>query len=61
MDCLSKMYKVEISFGYAEPEKIIIETFDFDKIKIIQEFLLFQEKYGWAVNYDKVIDDSLSE
>jgi hypothetical protein len=55
------MYKVEISFGYTEPEKIIIETFDFDKIKIIHEFLLFQEKYGWAVNYDKVIDDSLSE
>jgi len=55
------MYKVEISFGYAEPEKIIIETFDFDKIKIIQEFLLFQEKYGWAVNYEAVTDESLSE
>jgi hypothetical protein len=53
------MFKVEISFGYAEPEKITIETFDFDKVKILQEFIMFQEKHGWAVNYEAVtIDDS---
>jgi hypothetical protein len=53
------MFKVEISFGYAEPEKITIETFDFDKVKIFQEFIMFQEKHGWAVNYEAVtIEDS---
>ena len=53
------MFKVEISFGYAEPEKITIETFDFDKVKILQEFIMFQEKHGWAVNYEAVSIDDL--
>jgi hypothetical protein len=28
-----------------------VETHDFDKIQIIQEFILFQEEHGWAVDY----------
>jgi len=35
--------KFEMEFGWIQPEKITVETHDFDKIQIIQEFILFQE------------------
>jgi hypothetical protein len=51
------MYKVEIEIGdwsWDETQKVTIESGDFDKIKIIQEFIEFQKDYGWAVDYDVV-------
>ena len=48
------MYKIEISIGDYEwsSDSLTIETNDFDKIAIIQEFIEFQKMYGWAVDYD---------
>ena len=42
--------KFEMDFGYIDKEKITVETWDFDKIKIIQEFIAFQEENGWSVD-----------
>jgi len=44
--------KFEMSIGYIENEKITVETWDFDKIEIIKEFIEFQEEHGWAVDYE---------
>jgi len=49
--------KFEITFGWLDSEKITVETNDFEKIQIIQEFIEFQEEHGWAVDYEAV--DSL--
>jgi hypothetical protein len=49
--------KFEITFGWLDAEKIIVETHDFEKIQIIQEFIEFQEEHGWAVDYEAI--DSL--
>ena len=48
------MYKIEISIGDYDwsNDSLTIETSDFDKIAIIQEFIEFQKMYGWAVDYD---------
>jgi hypothetical protein len=46
--------KFEMEFGWLVDEKITIETHDFDKIQIIQEFIEFQEEHGWAVEYEAV-------
>jgi len=48
------MYKIEISIGDYEwsSDSLTIETSDFDKIAIIQEFITFQKAFGWAVDYD---------
>jgi hypothetical protein len=48
------MYKIEINIGeYSwSTDLLTIETDDFDKIAIIQEFIEFQKMYGWAVDYD---------
>ena len=49
------MYKVEITIGeydFLETEMVTIETSDFEKAQIIQEFIEFQKAYGWAVDYD---------
>jgi hypothetical protein len=51
------MYKLVIDISWVEDEKITIETFDFDKIEIIQEFIAFQQEHGWAVDYE-AIDNS---
>ena len=48
------MYKLVIDISWVEDEKITIETFDFDKIEIIQEFIAFQQEHGWAVDYEAV-------
>ena len=49
--------KFEMEFGYFGNNKISIETQDFDMIQIFQEFVQFQENYGWAVDYVAVFDD----
>jgi len=46
--------KFEMEFGWDIDEKITVETNDFDKIKVIQEFIEFQESFGWAVEYEAV-------
>ena len=61
------MYKVEINIGdwnWVEGEKVIVETFDFEKAQIIQEFIEFQKEFGWAVDYqlsDEFIDAQCDE
>jgi hypothetical protein len=55
------MYKVEIKIGdwdFLDDEVVTIETSDFEKVQIIQEFIEFQQNYGWAVDYD-VTDEFL--
>ena len=42
-----------MEFGYFN-DKLVIETHDFDMIKIFQEFVMFQEAHGWAVNYEAI-------
>ena len=57
----SKM-KFEMELGFIENEKITIETWDFEKIQIIKDFITFQEEYGWAVDYEAVgLDDEDTE
>jgi hypothetical protein len=49
------MYKFEIEVGeydWSSNEKVTIETSDFEKIAIIQEFIEFQKEHGWCVDYD---------
>jgi hypothetical protein len=52
------MYKIEIhigdGWGFDDEEKLVIETTDFEKAKIIQEFIEFQKDYGWAVEYQAI-------
>jgi hypothetical protein len=61
------MYKVEIKIGdwdFMEDEVVTIETSDFEKAQIIQEFIEFQKAYGWAVDYDvtdEFIDNQFDE
>jgi len=53
--------KFEMEFGWSGNEKVTVETYDFDKIQIIQEFIEFQEENGWAVNYEAVESDDFEE
>jgi hypothetical protein len=55
--------KFEMEFGWTGSEKIIVETFDFDKIKVIQEFIQFQEENGWEVEYEAIdeLDDDFED
>jgi len=46
--------KFEMELGFNESEKITIETWDFDKIEIIKDFIAFQEEHGWAVEYEAI-------
>jgi len=53
------MYKVIIDLGdwsWDEDQTVTIETSDFDKVQIIQEFIEFQKDHGWAADYDLVED-----
>ena len=53
------MYKLIIDIGdwsWDEEQKLTIETSDFDKALIIQEFIEFQKEHGWAADYDLVED-----
>ena len=51
--------KFEMEFGWTGSEKIVVETFDFEKIQVIQEFIQFQEENGWAFEYEAI--DELDE
>jgi len=49
------MYKLVIDIGdwaWNEDEKVTIETVDFEKAQIIQEFIEFQQEHGWAADYE---------
>ena len=46
--------KFEMEIGWIGNEKITVETWDFDKIEIIKDFIAFQEDHGWAVEYEAV-------
>ena len=48
--------KFEMEFGWISAEKVTIETHDFEKIQIIQEFIQFQEEHGWGVEYEAIND-----
>ena len=49
--------KFEMEFGYFGNNKLSIETHDFEMIEIFQQFVEFQEHYGWAVEYIALPDD----
>jgi len=46
--------KFEMAIGYIQNEKITVETWDFEKIEIIKDFIEFQEEHGWAVDYEAI-------
>jgi hypothetical protein len=50
------MYKIEISLGWEE--KVVIETDDFNKIALLQEFIALQEDCDWCAEEEE--DDELS-
>ena len=43
-----------MELGFIDNEKITVETWDFEKIEIIKDFIEFQEEHGWAVDYEAV-------
>jgi hypothetical protein len=50
------MYTVKMDISdWGCDEVVTIETNDFDKVQIIQEFIEFQQSYGWAADYDLVV------
>lgn len=61
------MFKLEISiaeYDWMDEEKVVIETVDFDKAQIIQEFIEFQKDFGWAADYqlsDEFMDAQCDE
>jgi hypothetical protein len=51
------MYKIEIDISaWGGDEKVTIETSDFEKAQIIQEFIEFQQENGWAADYEQIVD-----
>jgi hypothetical protein len=52
------MYKIEIDIADWDfgSDKVTVETMDFDKIAIIQEFIEFQKQHDWCVDYDVTED-----
>jgi hypothetical protein len=56
------MYKIEIDISaWGGDEKVTVETSDFDKIEIIQEFINMQMDSGWAADYAMIEDDDEEE
>jgi len=55
--------KFEMEIGFIQNEKITVETWDFDKIQIIRDFIAFQEEHDWCVEYEAVEldDDEIEE
>ena len=49
------MYKIEIELGWEE--KVTIETDDFNKIALIQEFIALQEDCNWCEDEELVFVD----
>jgi hypothetical protein len=54
------MYKLTIELDWASDETLTINSHDFEKLQIIQEFIEFQQEHGWAVDYEAV-DNSENE
>ena len=52
------MYKIEIDIADWDfgSDIVTVETMDFDKIAIIQEFIQFQKDHDWCVDYDVTED-----
>ena len=52
------MFKIEIDISEWDfgNDTVTIETGDFEKIAIIQEFIEFQQLHGWCVDYDVTED-----
>lgn len=48
------MYKLTIELDWASDETLTINSHDFEKLQIIQEFIEFQQEHGWAVDYEAV-------
>lgn len=48
------MYRLTIELDWASDETLIINSHDFEKLQIIQQFIEFQQEHGWAVNYEAV-------
>ena len=50
------MYKIEINIAEWDfgSDSVVVETDDFEKIAIIQEFIEFQQLHDWAVDYDVI-------
>ena len=49
------MYKLTINladWSWDEDQKVTVETIDFEKAQIIQEFIEFQKDHGWAADYE---------
>ena len=56
------MYKVEITISdWNDDETVRIETGDFDKVQIIQEFIEFQKENGWAADYELTVYEEMEE
>jgi len=53
--------KFEMEFGWTFDEKITVETDDFNKIKIIQAFIEYQEENGWVDDSEDDYDSEISE
>ncbi len=50
-----------MEFGWTGNEKITVETFEFEKIQIIQDFIQFQEENGWCIEYEAVEPDDTED
>jgi hypothetical protein len=47
------MYRVEIKIGdIFSDESVTIETDDFEKVMILQEFIDLQNNHDWKVDYE---------
>jgi len=50
------MYKLTIELDWASDETLTINSHDFEKLQIIQQFITFQQEHGWAVEYEAIDD-----
>jgi len=48
------MFKFEMPLGWTGSGKITIETYEFDMIEALKEFIEFQEEANWIGNWDEV-------
>ena len=54
------MYKLEINLGgydWVEGEKLVVESLDFEKIQVIQEFIEAQLQFNWSADWDLIESD----
>jgi U3 small nucleolar ribonucleoprotein component len=56
------MFKFEMPLGWTGSGKITIETYEFDMIEALKEFIEFQEEANWIGNWDEVpVEDEEGE